>query len=564
MASNAHLLRGGSDEVSTNASSDISLAPLSNAAPPASAAGEDTAGPAPFAAAGGPVGPTLAELIESDRMEEAAEWFLEAVRRAAAAASEDDLKAAAIPADWEAQIAGLSSLQRIDLVRELGPERLPAAALMFVRPSELGLLMSEWPPELSVPLISQLPPSERSELLQQLPLLTIQALSPLLSAEDLELVKYSQSFPAHSVGRIMRPLSTTVLCLPAATPLDEAVQAYAALVNVSSKPPLGIIATNSSQNVVGVVTAPQLVAHLAGTAAAAAVGNAAAGDGEGDGKKRSKKKKVKQSAGAAAVDRPLLASVCEQPKLVLMCDMLQDDMRATVRGLAGHLYSGDILPVVDPEDHILLGVVTLLECLDAAEDAVTRAYGPLTSADSDGVNFVKSTRLRMIFRRTLWLTLLILMNMGASFVIGAFDSVLEHNVALASFIPMLVGMGGNAGSQAVALIISALASRSLTVRDYGRAVVKEAPVAIVLSAIISVLGWIIAYARAQDVGVSFTVAIAMFIVMTLADLLGLLLPFVAVGLRVDPELMSNPILTTVVDIAGLAIYFGVALGILHV
>jgi Mg/Co/Ni transporter MgtE len=499
----------------------------------------------------------------------------------------DVLTTPAAEPGWEAQMASLSSLQRIDLVKALGPARLPPAVFAQMRPSELAVVLAGWPARAVAPLLDSLGAAERAELLQQLPLAAIDALAPVLTSQDLELVKYAHAFRAGSVGRIMRPLSM-VLHLPATTPVADAVAAVLARTRPSGSAALSVLVMGTGGDVDhdhrrlhGIVPLVRLLTHPDAHAATATTSDEKDMPDEDEEEEEDEREEEENGTMeeadadtsttmlAVPVLKPVavLGDLAEPPALTMHVDMPQDQMRATVRGLGGSSGGGgggsDLYPVVD-DDGLVYGVVTLRECWDASEAAVVRAYGGGAGGGvggSESANFVKTSARQLLFRRSLWLSALILVNMGCSFVIGSFDAVLVENVALASFIPMLIGMGGNTGGQAVALVISALAARSMTVSDWRRALRKELPIALALGALIAAFSWIIAYARTQDSDVAASVGISMLLIMVSADLLGLVLPFMAVKLRVDPELMSNPLLTTVVDLCGLAIYFAVAMAI---
>jgi magnesium transporter len=224
------------------------------------------------------------------------------------------------------------------------------------------------------------------------------------------------------------------------------------------------------------------------------------------------------------------------------------------------------LPVVD-EDHRVLGIVTVDDVIDAMVREQTedvQKLGGMTATDDAYMEMGFRTNVR---KRAPWLAVLFIGQTFTATAMGYFGSEIERAVILAIFIPLIISSGGNTGSQATSLIIRAMALRDVTLADWWRVAVREAPVGLTLGLLLGVLGAgrIIAW---QQLGwyeygphymlIAATVLVALVGVVTLGSLVGSMLPFLLRRIGFDPASASAPFVATVVDVAGIVIYFGVA------
>jgi magnesium transporter len=136
-------------------------------------------------------------------------------------------------------------------------------------------------------------------------------------------------------------------------------------------------------------------------------------------------------------------------------------------------------------------------------------------------------------------------------------------VALAFFIPMLIGTGGNTGTQAATLVIRGFTLGEIIKTDIHKVLSKEILSGLLLGGSLAVLASVRAWMMGTGAGIAITVAISVVGVVMLGNLVGAILPFIAKKFRIDPAVMSGPFITTVVDILGLLLYFEVARRVLH-
>ncbi len=215
------------------------------------------------------------------------------------------------------------------------------------------------------------------------------------------------------------------------------------------------------------------------------------------------------------------------------------------------------LPVVDAEQR-LLGVVTIDDVVDVLVDEATEDAQRMGGAQPLDRNYLEASVWNVTRKRIGWLLLLFVTESLTGTVLRHFEDELSAAVALSFFVPLLIGTGGNAGSQTTSTIIRALAVGDITLKDGLRSLWHELRVGLLLG-----LGMaVVAYLRAETWGstpaLSLTVAAAIFTIVVWANGLGSFLPLLATALRIDPTVVSGPVMSTLVDATGLFIYFTLA------
>ncbi|MFN4071990.1 MAG: magnesium transporter [Thermus sp.] len=219
-------------------------------------------------------------------------------------------------------------------------------------------------------------------------------------------------------------------------------------------------------------------------------------------------------------------------------------------------YDFTVLPVVD-EEGVLVGIVTVDDVLDVLEQEATEDIHRLAAVDVPDLVYSQASPIALWLARVRWLVILILTGMITSSILQGFESLLEAATALAFYVPVLLGTGGNTGNQSATLIIRALATRDLDLRDWRRILLKEGMVGSLLGLTLALLllGKVFLDGNAFLAPV---VGLALFLLVLFANLVGAMLPVVLRRLGVDPALVSNPLVATLSDISGLLIYLSVA------
>ena len=220
------------------------------------------------------------------------------------------------------------------------------------------------------------------------------------------------------------------------------------------------------------------------------------------------------------------------------------------------------LPVVDSEDRFL-GLLTFDDALELIEAADSEDMARQSGASPVTDHYVTVGVLRLVGARSIWLMLLIVAATLTVNVMQVFEATLEEVTALAVFVPMLIGTGGNVGAQSATAIVRALAVGEVRVRDLPRVIWKEARVGLLLGVMLAALALVIG-SLLVGLQVAVVVACSVVAICTWAAVIGSSMPLLARKVGVDPAVVSSPMVATLVDATGLIIYFSVARLILHI
>jgi magnesium transporter len=223
-------------------------------------------------------------------------------------------------------------------------------------------------------------------------------------------------------------------------------------------------------------------------------------------------------------------------------------------------YDLSVLPVVDEQDR-LVGIVTVDDVLDVVELEATEDIHRLGAAPVD-VDYARARPWLLFRKRVPWLVLLVV-SMTLTFnVISHFEDVLAEVVILAAFIPLLIGTGGNVGAQVATLVVRALATRDLELRDYVRVLWKEVGTGLMLGMAFGIFIMTYVMLFQPEPRIALALGITMMLIALTANLVGASLPFLFRRFGIDPALTSSPGITTVMDVVGLLIYFHVVIWVL--
>jgi magnesium transporter len=224
-------------------------------------------------------------------------------------------------------------------------------------------------------------------------------------------------------------------------------------------------------------------------------------------------------------------------------------------------YDFSVLPVLDEADR-LVGIVTVDDVLDVVTEEATEDIHRMGAAPID-IDYVRADAWLLFRKRVPWLVLLVV-SMTLTFnVISYYEHILAEVVILAAFIPLLIGTGGNVGSQVATLVVRALATRELELKDYFRVFWKEVKTGILLGLSFGAfMTMYVLFFRAEP-RVAVALGITMVLISISANLVGASLPFLFRRLGIDPALTSSPGITTVMDVLGLLIYFRVVIWVIN-
>lgn len=215
------------------------------------------------------------------------------------------------------------------------------------------------------------------------------------------------------------------------------------------------------------------------------------------------------------------------------------------------------LPVVD-DNNVLLGIITIDDVVDVLEDEATEDIQRMGGALPLNQPYLETGVFQIAKKRVGWLMLLFVTEMLTGTVLRHFQDELQVVVALSFFVPLLIGTGGNAGSQTTSTIIRALAVGDVALKDALYALWHELRTGLLLGLVMSMIALVRALTWGSTMPLAETVALAIFVIVIWANVLGAVLPLLAVKVGIDPPIVSGPVMSTLVDATGLFIYFTLA------
>lgn len=222
-------------------------------------------------------------------------------------------------------------------------------------------------------------------------------------------------------------------------------------------------------------------------------------------------------------------------------------------------YNWMALPVTDKESR-LVGIITVDDIVDVIEQETTEDMELMNAVLPSDDEYLKMSVLALAKNRIPWLCVLMISGTLSAFVIGMYQSLLDSVVVLSSFMTIITGTGGNAGSQASAMIIRGLALGDIQMRDTLKVVFKELRVGLICGVVLAVINMarMTFFDHATPFNVDLTVSISMGVAVVLAKTLGCILPILAKAVKLDPAMMAGPLISTVVDAIALVVYFSIA------
>jgi magnesium transporter len=228
------------------------------------------------------------------------------------------------------------------------------------------------------------------------------------------------------------------------------------------------------------------------------------------------------------------------------------------------------LPVTDTTD-VLIGIVTVDDALDVAEEEATREFQLFGGSEALDQPYLQISLARMVRKRAGWLVVLFLGEMLTATAMGFFEKEIAKAVVLALFVPLIISSGGNSGSQASTLVIRALAVGELKLTDLWRVIRREVFTGLALGGILGAIGFlrISIWSEFSSIYgphwllVAWTVALSLVGIVLWGTLVGSVLPFILRRLGFDPATSSAPFVATLVDVTGLIIYFSVGFVVLR-
>jgi magnesium transporter len=381
-------------------------------------------------------------------------------------------------------------------------------------PSEQGRLIATLRMERVLELFREMEPDDRVRLLDELPATIAKELLEGLSSDERRMTSILLGYPEETVGRIMSPEFVSLRPgMTAAQALEKIRRAGRTAETLYALP-----VTDDTLRLVGVISLREII---------------------------------------LAEPEALIDGLMTREVYAARAD--QDQEHAARLILEAGLIA---LPVVDSEDR-LIGVLTVDDAMAVLEEESTEDIARSGGAEPLDVPYLSASVTRLARTRAVWLLVLILAATISVNVLSFFEHTLESVVTLALFIPLLIDTGGNVGAQSSTMVVRAMALNEVHLRDAFLVVFREVRVGLILGLMLGGIALLpISYFFERRV--ALVLSLSLLSICTLAAIAGAALPMMAKRFGVDPAVVSAPIITTLVDAAGLMLYFLIAHAILDI
>ena len=243
---------------------------------------------------------------------------------------------------------------------------------------------------------------------------------------------------------------------------------------------------------------------------------------------------------------------------VMQSDIQRIDVNEDVEEVAHRMRDYDLVSagVVDSSGR-LVGIVTIDDVMDIVEQETTEDMY-LYGAAGEYKRYFLTNAFSLAGQRVIWLIVLVAVGFVSGMVLHRYQAMITSMFALAVFIPVINASGGNAGTQASTVIIRGLATGEITVRDWLRVFAKELIVGLTIGVVVAFVAGMRGYLVEKSFQLAITIGCAMVGVVTIATMLGALLPLVFKKINLDPAVVSGPLIASILDVVALLIYLEVA------
>ena len=221
------------------------------------------------------------------------------------------------------------------------------------------------------------------------------------------------------------------------------------------------------------------------------------------------------------------------------------------------------IPILDHED-CMVGIVTVDDAMLVLQDETTEDISIMAGVSPNEDSYFGTSVFQHAKNRSLWLMLLMLSATVTGEILGHYEDAMAVMPVLITFIPMLMGTGGNCGSQSSTLVIRGLAVGEIEFKDIFRVLFKEIRVAVVVGLMLAVVNGLRIYIMYdQNVMLAVALGLTMIAVVSMAKCIGCILPLLAKKLGLDPAIMAAPLITTILDTCTILVYFNIVTAFFH-
>lgn len=409
-------------------------------------------------------------------------------------------------ADQASVLKGLTPTEQVKILQKLDE---PSEVFAYLPLSQQAVLAEFIPVPDLIPILDNMYSDDFVDIYKKLSPELQQQLITLLSEESQNTLRKLALYPEGTAGAMM---SSSFVTLHQDLCMDEAIQALRII--AATRETLYLVYIVNEQNqLIGVISLRQII---------------------------------------QARPEATIAEVMERDVIYVYT---YDDQEVVAKTLA--YYDLIALPVVDEQER-MLGIITYDDVMDIVEAETTEdilksgAVSPLAE-----LSLKTAPIITLYQKRVFWLVILVFGSLLSGIGIAHFEEIISTHIVLVFFLPLLVGSGGNAGSQSATLMVRALATGDVQFKDWFSLLGRETVVALCLGVTMACAVSMLGYIR-SDLMVAIVLAISMVGIVLMGCLTGMSLPFILNKLKLDPASASAPLVTSICDATGVIIYLFVA------
>ena len=412
------------------------------------------------------------------------------------------------PADIAYLLRELDPDERVLVFRLLGKD-MADDVFALLEPDEQEELLKYFTERRVKELLMEMDPDDRTQLLDELPAAMVERFLRLLPQEEREEANLLLNYPPNSAGRLM---TTEYVGLRLDMTVSEALQRIR-VTGPDRETIYTCYVVDNTGYLHGVTTLKDIILAPA-------------------------EKKINEITN-------------EMPFSL----KTSDDQEAAAKIIQKY----DLLaaPVVDSQG-ILVGIITVDDVLDVVQEEATEDFHKMAAIQTPEENYFRGDFFTLLGKRVIWLVVLIFAATLSGKVLKSYSMLLSSVITLTYFIPMLTGTGGNIGSQSSTLVIRALATGEITMKQWLAVLKREVLMGATLGCILGVVAFMVEMILLQDVLLGITVAAALAVIAIVGNTVGTVTPMLFKLLKLDPAFVSSPLIATIVDVTSLIIYFSIA------
>lgn len=380
----------------------------------------------------------------------------------------------------------------------------------FPEERQVVMLESEAPAQ-TAQLLAEVPADDRVDLIQELPEERVDQILPLLPVKDRRDVQRLQSYPEGTAGALM---TTEVAMLAETLNVREALEELARQAE-DLETIYYLYVVDENKQIRGIVSTRQLVSSLG---------------------------KPQRTLGEMMESDVVVASVDED----------QESVAQKVEK-----YNLLAIPVVDGGRQ-LMGIITHDDVIDVVREELAEDAQRIAAVEPLEDSYLRIGLLTLSWKRGIWLTILFFAALLTAFALKHYHSELEQYAWLVYFLPLIISAGGNSGSQSATLVITAMTSGELSLRDWPQVMRRELVVALSLGGFLALIGLVFAWMIAPTATDALVIPLTILSVVVCGCLFGGALPIIFKRIGLDPAMMSNPFVAGIIDILGIVIYINIA------